>query len=113
MSHFPTYFVPPPLHLPQLSASSSSEPELDDDLKSPISLVHERALRRGLTVQFEVVRETGPPHMRTFLTRCRVGEFATQGAGNGKKVREEITCTWAPLFFTVGGGGRQKFSTPR
>ncbi len=71
----------------QLSASSSSEPELDDDLKSPISLVHERALRRGLTVQFEVVRETGPPHMRTFLTRCRVGEFATQGAGNGKKVR--------------------------
>merc|ERR1719348_2301578 len=39
-----------------------------DDLKSPISLVHEIALKRNLQVYFEVVREAGPPHMRTFIT---------------------------------------------
>jgi double-stranded RNA-binding protein Staufen len=36
-------------------------------------------------VKFEVARETGPPHMRTFLTRCIVGDFVTEGDGNGKK----------------------------
>ena len=39
------------------------------ELKSPISLVHENALKRNMMVKFEVARETGPPHMRTFLTR--------------------------------------------
>ena len=57
-----------------------------DELKSPISLAHEIALKRNLQVYFEVVRETGPPHMRTFITKCIVGEFVTEGEGNGKKV---------------------------
>jgi len=58
-------------------------------LKSPISLVHEVALKRNLQVQFEVSKETGPPHMRTFLTKCIVGDFATEGEGNGKKVSKK------------------------
>ena len=49
--------------------------------------MHEIALKRNLQVYFEVVREAGPPHMRTFLTKCIVGEFLTEGEGNGKKVR--------------------------
>ena len=57
-----------------------------DDLKSPISLVHESALKRNHTVHFDIVRETGPPHMRIFITKCIMGEFVTQGEGNGKKV---------------------------
>lgn len=65
---------------------------LDDDLKSPISLVHEAALKRELSVSFEVIRETGPPHMRTFVTKCIVGDFVTEGEGNGKKVR------WISLY---------------
>merc|ERR1712012_857952 len=56
-----------------------------DDLKSPISLVQEIALKRNLQVYFEVVREAGPPHMRTFITKCIVGDFLTEGEGNGKK----------------------------
>ena len=58
-----------------------------DELKSPISLVHESALKRNLTVSFTVTRETGPPHMRNFVTKCLVGDFVTQGDGNGKKVK--------------------------
>ena len=57
-----------------------------DDLKSPISLIHESALKRNHTVHFDIVRETGPPHMRIFITKCIMGEFVTQGEGNGKKV---------------------------
>jgi len=60
-----------------------------DELKSPISLVHEVALKRNLQVHFEVTRETGPPHMRTFITKCIVGEFLTEGEGNGKKVSKK------------------------
>ena len=56
----------------------------DDTLPLP---VHEIALKRNLQVYFEVVREAGPPHMRTFLTKCIVGDFLTEGEGNGKKVR--------------------------
>merc|ERR1712106_1111880 len=60
-----------------------------DELKSPISLAHEIALKKGLVVKFEVTRETGPPHMRTFITKCIVGNFVTEGEGNGKKVSKK------------------------
>lgn len=63
--------------------------ESDDDecnLKSPISQVHEMALKRNLAVTFEVIKERGPPHMRTFLTCCKVGDIVTEGEGNSKKV---------------------------
>ncbi|XP_073993632.1 double-stranded RNA-binding protein Staufen isoform X2 [Rhodnius prolixus] len=67
------------------------EPEsTTTELKSPISLVHEIALKRNLHVQFEVVSEKGQPHMRTFVTRCQVGDkFQTIGEGNGKKISKK------------------------
>jgi len=60
-----------------------------DELKSEISLVHEIALKRSMPVNFEVIRESGPPHMRTFITRCSVGTLITEGEGNGKKVSKK------------------------
>lgn len=60
-----------------------------DELKSPISLVHEIALKRNLPVSFVVVRETGPPHMRMFITRCAVGDLICEGEGNGKKISKK------------------------
>lgn len=62
------------------------EPDLDCSIKSPISLVHEIALKRNLNVVFTVVSEKGPPHMKTFITECFVGDFKSEGEGNGKKV---------------------------
>lgn len=56
------------------------------ELKSPVSLVHETALKRGLPVTFEVVSESGKPHIRTFMTKCTVGEKVTVGEGSSKKV---------------------------
>lgn len=68
-------------------AAVNIEADSASELKSPISLVHELALKRNLTVMFDVISEKGPPHMRTFITKCCVGEsFETLGEGNGKKV---------------------------
>ncbi|XP_033210208.1 double-stranded RNA-binding protein Staufen homolog 2 isoform X2 [Belonocnema kinseyi] len=59
------------------------------ELKSPVSLVHETALKRGLSVTFEVVSESGKPHIRTFMTKCSVGEKVTVGEGSSKKVSKK------------------------
>lgn len=60
-----------------------------DALKSEISLVHEIALKRNMPVSFEVTRESGPPHMRTFLTRCTCGELVCEADGNSKKLSKK------------------------
>ena len=65
----------------KLSTSGSTASDLDDaddslinsDIKSPISIVHEMALKRKLTVSFEVQSEKGPPHMKVYTTLCKVG----------------------------------------
>lgn len=47
----------------------------NSDIKSPISMVHEMALKRKLTVSFEVQSEKGPPHMKVYTTLCKVGSL--------------------------------------
>ncbi|GJQ82168.1 putative staufen C-terminal domain protein [Trypoxylus dichotomus] len=59
--------------------------EVNTELKSPISLVHEIALKRHLNVIFEVLSEKGPPHMKVFVTQCKIGDAVVEGEGNGKK----------------------------
>ncbi|XP_074657003.1 double-stranded RNA-binding protein Staufen homolog [Tubulanus polymorphus] len=72
-----------------VAVTTMTEEERNDELKSEISLVHEIALKRKLSVNFEVISETGPPHMRTFRTRCLVGDIARDGDGNGKKISKK------------------------
>ncbi|XP_064597093.1 double-stranded RNA-binding protein Staufen homolog isoform X2 [Liolophura sinensis] len=60
-----------------------------DNLKSEISLVHEIALKRNLEVVFQVTRESGPPHMKVFVTQCRVGDYTTEAQGNSKKLSKK------------------------
>lgn len=80
------------------------------DLKSEISLVHEITLKRNLSVDFQVINESGPPHMRVYVTQCVVSGSAapepfavnnsngsasdnlllkTEAEGNGKKVSKK------------------------
>ncbi|KAH3712385.1 hypothetical protein DPMN_072085 [Dreissena polymorpha] len=61
----------------------------NEDSKSEISLVHEIALRNNLPVAFDVIRETGPPHMKNFVTLCTVGMFKTEADGNSKKLSKK------------------------
>ncbi|XP_049873278.1 double-stranded RNA-binding protein Staufen homolog 2 isoform X2 [Pectinophora gossypiella] len=80
---------------------------LNSEVKSPVSLVHELALKRNLSVQFTVKSERGPPHMRVFITACTVGDMETEGEGNGKKVSkrraaehmlDEMRRRWPPAL---------------
>ncbi|KAM6977111.1 double-stranded RNA-binding protein Staufen homolog 2 isoform 1-T1 [Aplochiton taeniatus] len=83
---------PIPERPPQESPEEKEEEEEEDGAdasKSEISLVYEIALKRNLSVNFEVLKESGPPHMKSFLTRVSVGEFSAEGEGNSKKLSKK------------------------
>uniref|UniRef100_A0A3Q3NLB3 Double-stranded RNA-binding protein Staufen homolog 2 n=1 Tax=Mastacembelus armatus TaxID=205130 RepID=A0A3Q3NLB3_9TELE len=80
---------PIPDRPPQNSEEKGETEEGTDASKSEISLVYEIALKRNLSVNFEVLKESGPPHMKSFLTRVTVGEFSAEGEGNSKKLSKK------------------------
>ncbi|XP_046689483.1 double-stranded RNA-binding protein Staufen homolog 2 isoform X2 [Silurus meridionalis] len=80
---------PIPEKLPQSLEEKKSSEEESDANKSEISLVYEIALKRNMPVNFEVLKESGPPHMKSFLTRVTVGEFSAEGEGNSKKLSKK------------------------
>lgn len=41
------------------------------------------------TLCHQVLKESGPPHMKSFLTRVTVGEFSAEGEGNSKKLSKK------------------------
>lgn len=59
---------------------------LAGDSKSVISQVYEVALKMKLPIKFEVLKEDGLPHLKTYITICTVGSYNVTGEGNGKKV---------------------------
>ncbi|XP_055379366.1 maternal effect protein staufen [Condylostylus longicornis] len=68
---------------------NTSSGESGTEIKSPISLVYEIGLKRNLLVTFEVKSEVGPPHLKNFITICKVGDITTEGEGNGKKISKK------------------------
>ncbi|XP_039610365.1 double-stranded RNA-binding protein Staufen homolog 2 isoform X3 [Polypterus senegalus] len=75
---------------PPQNQNEKNEAMMDNDAsKSEISLVFEIALKRNLPVCFEVIKESGPPHMKSFVTRVTVGEFSAEGEGNSKKLSKK------------------------
>ncbi|XP_033849522.3 double-stranded RNA-binding protein Staufen homolog 2 isoform X2 [Acipenser ruthenus] len=80
---------PIPDKTPQ-SIEGKNEAEEDSDAsKSEISLVFEIAHKRNVPVSFEVIKECGPPHMKSFVTRVKVGDFTAEGEGNSKKLSKK------------------------
>ncbi|KAM8880564.1 double-stranded RNA-binding protein Staufen homolog 2 isoform 1-T1 [Synchiropus picturatus] len=80
---------PIPERPPQSPEENEEMEDGADASKSEISLVYEIALKRNLSVNFEVLKESGPPHMKSFLTRVTVGEFSAEGEGNSKKLSKK------------------------
>uniref|UniRef100_A0A2K6GV13 Double-stranded RNA-binding protein Staufen homolog 1 n=1 Tax=Propithecus coquereli TaxID=379532 RepID=A0A2K6GV13_PROCO len=76
---------PPPERL-EVNGRESEEENLN---KSEVSQVFEIALKRNLPVNFEVARESGPPHMKNFVTKVSVGEFVGEGEGKSKKISKK------------------------
>ncbi|KFV73709.1 Double-stranded RNA-binding protein Staufen 2 [Dryobates pubescens] len=80
---------PIPEKLPQNGEAGKESEEDKDANKSEISVVFEIALKRNIPVTFEVIKESGPPHMKSFVTRVTVGEFIAEGEGNSKKLSKK------------------------
>ncbi|KAM7175015.1 double-stranded RNA-binding protein Staufen homolog 2 isoform 3-T7 [Macrochelys suwanniensis] len=80
---------PIPEKLPQNGEAGKETEEEKDANKSEISIVFEIALKRNMPVSFEVIKESGPPHMKSFVTRVAVGEFSAEGEGNSKKLSKK------------------------
>uniref|UniRef100_A0A8D3CLK7 Staufen double-stranded RNA binding protein 1 n=1 Tax=Scophthalmus maximus TaxID=52904 RepID=A0A8D3CLK7_SCOMX len=78
-------------HLPVMNG----EPEEENLNKSEISQVFEIALKRNLPVNFEVLKEEGPPHMKSFVVRVTVGEFSGEGEGKSKKIAKKLAAAAA------------------
>ncbi|KAM7126459.1 double-stranded RNA-binding protein Staufen homolog 1 isoform 3-T3 [Molossus nigricans] len=74
---------------PERLEVNGRESEEENLNKSEISQVFEIALKRNLPVNFEVARESGPPHMKSFVTRVSVGEFVGEGEGKSKKISKK------------------------
>lgn len=76
-----------------VQAGSDAEQSLmDAENKSPISIVHEMAMKRTLTVAFDIVQESGPPHMKVFTVKCKVGEeLETEGHGPTKQAAKKAS----------------------
>ncbi|XP_009270922.1 PREDICTED: double-stranded RNA-binding protein Staufen homolog 2 isoform X1 [Aptenodytes forsteri] len=80
---------PIPENLPQNGETGKESEEDKDANKSEISVVFEIALKRNIPVSFEVIKESGPPHMKSFVTRVTVGQFTAEGEGNSKKLSKK------------------------
>ncbi|XP_008106801.2 double-stranded RNA-binding protein Staufen homolog 2 isoform X2 [Anolis carolinensis] len=80
---------PIPPKLPENTESNKEAEEEKDANKSEISIVFEIALKRNMPVSFEVTKESGPPHMKSFVTHVSVGEFSAEGEGNSKKLSKK------------------------
>ncbi|XP_059426573.1 double-stranded RNA-binding protein Staufen homolog 1 isoform X1 [Carassius carassius] len=77
----------------QQLAEMDEEPEEENLNKSEISQVFEIALKRNMSVNFEVLKEAGPPHMKSFVVRVTVGEFSGEGEGKSKKIAKKLAAT--------------------
>jgi len=74
-------------------------PEIEQALERPAdfkSALQERLARRGATVIYEVVAETGPPHERIFEVAAHVADtVVAHGTGRSKKEAEQAAAAAA------------------
>jgi len=82
--------------LKQLKTEAENEGEDTEDLdndpenggnsaKTPVSLLQELYVRRGLTPKYDLVQIEGAVHEPTFKYRVTIGEFVATGCGQSKK----------------------------
>ena len=78
------------------TVKNTVNPDNDDDTeesgsggtnaaKTPVSLLQELCVRRGLTPKYELVHTDGAIHGTTFKYRVTIGEFVATGCGQSKK----------------------------
>jgi len=95
-----------------------NEAEQQQQVISEINLVQEYACRLKKSIKFELVQESGPSHIKHFVTKCVVSKLSTTSDESDKKElnnEESLTSTnqTTPVtdsFETFGEGNSKKLS---
>ncbi|XP_071524084.1 protein Loquacious isoform X5 [Panulirus ornatus] len=98
------YHQPPP----NVDSTASMEPELQGmpgalPSKTPVSLLQELCMRRGISPKYDLLQIEGAVHEPTFVYRVTVGEFAANGSGQSKKKAKHAAAK-AVLDIIIQGG---------
>ena len=67
------------------SPASSASTAASAAIKTPVSLLQELYVKRGVTPKYDLVQIEGAVHEPTFKYRVTVGEFVATGCGQSKK----------------------------
>ena len=65
--------------------SSSTSTSASAAIKTPVSLLQELYVKRGITPKYDLVQIEGAVHEPTFKYRVTVGDFVATGCGQSKK----------------------------
>jgi double-stranded RNA-binding protein Staufen len=77
------------------------------DYKSPISLLHEACIHHDLNVAFSVVNESGPPHLRIFVTRCTVSSIPNSAVSPSEGGQTKALVLPEPVSVEAEGNGKK------
>jgi len=58
--------------------------------KNVIMILNEIAMSKSQCMEWNMVREEGPPHARKFTWSLKMGDFLTEGAGCSKKIAKSL-----------------------
>lgn len=72
--------------------------------KTPVSLLQELCMRRGISPKYDLLQIEGAVHEPTFVYRVTVGEFTANGSGQSKKKAKHAAAK-AVLDIIIHGGG--------
>lgn len=72
--------------------------------KTPVSLLQELCMRRGISPKYDLLQIEGAVHEPTFVYRVTVGEFAASGSGQSKKKAKHAAAK-AVLDIIIHGPG--------
>lgn len=72
--------------------------------KTPVSLLQELCMRRGISPKYDLLQIEGAVHEPTFVYRVTVGEFSANGSGQSKKKAKHAAAK-AILDNIIQGGG--------
>uniref|UniRef100_A0A2A4JKC6 DRBM domain-containing protein n=2 Tax=Heliothis virescens TaxID=7102 RepID=A0A2A4JKC6_HELVI len=88
----PPYAAPPPAHLaPHDAHDAQAAAGAAPDARSYVALLKELCAEYRLAgVQYELVGDTGPPHLRHFTVRARIGQHERVATSTTKKTARQL-----------------------
>merc|ERR1711981_1408239 len=87
--------IKPPAKAAAIPKNSQSKQATDaasvtKEGKNVIMVLNEIAMQQQVCIDWNIVDEDGPPHMRAFTYTLKMGSYEAVGSGNSKKLAKAI-----------------------